>query len=293
MFARERIATLATGALRRLLPCNDWGDFIYALWMFKHRQGRFPCLNSPSRYSDHLFRMKVDGTLLNPLRQFITDKEYVKFYIGSVVGWQHTTETYKVLHGPDEVDNLKLEHLPCVLKPTHSSGPALFVTDPMQSLDRELLKSWFEIDYYKGTREQNYKYLRPKVIVEELFSKDRYTVPSDYKILCWGGVPKIIQVDSDRFGDHTQHFYDVFWNRLRFNVGFDDRPDDDPKPAMLDDMLDVAARLALPFSYIRVDTYSNNNEVKVGELTNCPHSANRKFDPPEAEFILGRMFELD
>ena len=42
--------------------------------------------------------MKKDGTLLDPLRQFVTDKEYVKYYIASVVGWQHTIETYKVLH---------------------------------------------------------------------------------------------------------------------------------------------------------------------------------------------------
>ena len=264
---------------------------MYNLWLFRVSQGRFPCLNStPSRYSDRLFRMKVDGALLDPLRQFVSDKEYVKYYIGSVVGWEHTIETYKVLRSPDEVDSLKLERFPCVFKPTHSSDSVLFMNCQERILDRELLKSWFAVDYYKIGREQNYKYLRPKVMVEEFFSEDGYTVPNDYKVLCFGGVPKIIQVDSDRYGEHIQHFYDLSWNRLRFDVGFDKKPEDDPRPVMLEDMLDIAARLSSQFSFIRVDMYCNDRDVKVGELTNCPHSALRKFNPPEAEFMLGRLF---
>ena len=289
---KQRMPALASGALRRLLPYNHWGDFAYALWLYRVGQGRFPSLDStPSRYSDRLFRMKVDGTLLNPLRQFITDKEYVKYYIGSVVGWQHTTETYRVLHGPDEVDGLELERLPCVLKPTHSSGPAMFITDPMQTLDRELMKSWFEINYYKGIREQNYKHLRPKVIVEEFFSKDGYTVPSDYKVFCFDGVPKFVQVDSDRHIFHTRNLYDTHWNRLPFTLHYPEKSEDIPRPTQLDKMLKIAARLSHPFSFIRVDMYANCSEVKVGELTNCPGSANEKVTLATGEFTLGRLFE--
>ncbi|MYB29183.1 MAG: hypothetical protein F4X38_08590 [Acidimicrobiaceae bacterium] len=289
--AKDRAVNLASGALRRILPHNIWGDSVYALWTFRHRQGRFPALRSPSFYSDYLFVMKTDGTLFDPLRQFITDKEYVKYYIASIVGWQHTIKTYKILCSSDEVDQLNLEHFPCILKPNNSSGPVMIMTDPKQTPDRELLKDWFEIDYYKATREHNYKYLKPKVIVEEFFSADGKSVPSDYKILCFAGVPKIIQVDSDRYGHHVQSFYDLSWNRLRFNVGFHERVEDEPKPEMLNLMLDMAARLSSPFSFIRVDMYCNDEDVRVGELTNCPHSANRKFDPPEAEFTLGRLFE--
>ena len=282
---------LASGALRRLLPHNPSGDFIYALWLFRLHQGRLPDRRCPRRYNDRLFAMKTDGTLFDPLRQFITDKEYVKHYIASLVGWQHTIETYKILRSPDQVDSLNLEHFPCVLKPNNSSGPVMFMTDSKQTLNRKLLKDWFEIDYYKSGREQNYKYLKPKVLVEEFFSEDGKTVPSDYKILCFAGVPKIIQVDSDRYGHHVQSFYDLSWNRLRFNVGFHERVEDEPRPEMLNLMLDIAAKLSSPFSFIRVDMYCNDEDVRVGELTNCPHSANRRFDPPEAEFTLGKLFE--
>ena len=216
----------------------------------------------------------------------------MKYYIASVVGWHvHTIETYKVLHSPEDVDSLELERFPCVLKPTHSSGPVLFMTDPSQTLDRKLLKNWFEIDYYKGSREQNYKYLRPKVIVEEFFSEDGHTAPSDYKIFCFNGVPKFIQVDSDRHIHHSRNFYDTSWNRLAFTLLYPGKPADDPKPALLADMLDIAGRLACPFSFIRVDMYTDDAELRVGELTNCPGSANEKVTPPTAEFTLGRLFE--
>ena len=37
-------------------------------------------------FNDRLLKIKLDGSLLDPLRQFITDKEYVKYYVSAVVG---------------------------------------------------------------------------------------------------------------------------------------------------------------------------------------------------------------
>ena len=165
------------------------------------------------------------------------------------------------------------------------------MTDPNQALDRKLLKNWFEIDYYKGSREQNYKYLRPKVIVEEFFSEDGHTAPSDYKIFCFNGVPKFIQVDSDRHTHHSRNFYDTSWNLLPFTLIYPRKLEIDHRPVQLDNMLDIATKLSRPFSFIRVDMYTDDSEVKVGELTNCPESANSKVTPSTAEFTLGRLFE--
>ena len=280
-----------SGALKRLIPQNALGDFAYALWLFRRHQGRFPRLNSPSRYSDRLFGMKKDGTFLDPIRQFVSDKEYVKYYIGAVVGPEHIIETYKVLRSPGEVDSLELERFPCVLKPTHASGIVQIQTCPQDPLDKKSLRSWFEIDYYKVGREQNYKYLRPKIIIEEFFSEDGHTPPNDYKIFCFGGIPKFIQVDSDRHIQHTRNFYNTCWNRLRFTLLYPEKLEDDARPAQLEKMLEIATRLSKPFSFIRTDMYTNGTDVKVGELTNCPESANARLNPPSAEFTLGKLFE--
>ena len=285
---------LLAGASRRFLPHSDWGDRMYAHQHSRNAHGRPPAPNTyPVRFNDYLFKMKTDGTLLEPMRQFISDKEYVKTYIGGTVGWEHTVKTLAVLRHPDEVDSLKLEHFPCVLKPTHTSGNVIFITDLEVPLERDLLRSWFTIDYYKQTREQNYRFLRPKIIVEEFFSEDGVTPPKDFKVFCFGGggVPEIVQVDSDRHIRHTRNLYDIGWNRLPFAFGFPDKPENDAKPAQLDKMLNVAARLAEPFSFVRVDMYTNDSEIKVGELTNCPENAGGRIVPRFGEFVLGEMLE--
>ena len=187
---------LLAGASRRFLPHSDWGDRMYAHQHSRNAHGRPPAPNTyPVRFNDYLFKMKTDGTLLEPMRQFISDKEYVKTYIGGTVGWEHTVKTLAVLRHPDEVDSLKLEHFPCVLKPTHTSGNVIFITDLEVPLERDLLRSWFTIDYYKQTREQNYRFLRPKIIVEEFFSEDGVTPPKDFKVFCFGGggFPKLFK----------------------------------------------------------------------------------------------------
>ena len=277
--------------LKWLLPQNSMGDFLYAMWLFRRHQGRFPSMDSPSLYSDRLFKMKTDGAFFEPLRQFVSDKEFMKYYVGGAVGWEHNIETFQVLRKPTDLDTLKLDRFPCVLKPAHACGPVLFITDPEQPIDRELLKSWFALDYYKDSREQNYKYLTPKIIVEEFFSLDGQTIPSDYKIFCFEGVPKVVQVDTGRFRQMTRILYDTEWNRLPFTIIYPNRSEDDPKPRQLEKMLDIAARLSQPFSFIRVDMYTDGVKVKVGELTNSPGSANANLIPSEGELILGKLFE--
>ena len=109
---------------------------------FRIIHGRFPDQkSSPIRFNDYLFKIKTDGTLLDPLRQFISDKEYVKLYVAMRIGHQHTVETYSVLHSEDEVDDLQLSRFPCVIKPTHASGHMLLQMTPDDFLNRDLLKA--------------------------------------------------------------------------------------------------------------------------------------------------------
>ena len=281
---------MAWAVLRGILPYNAWADRICAELKFRIAHGRSPDWNtSPIRFNDYLFKIKTDGTLLDPLRQFISDKEYVKLYVAMLAGHEHAVKTYGVLHSDDEVDALQVNRLPCVIKPTHASGPILFQLTPNTPLNRDLLKAWLRYDYYRDTREQNYKHLTPKVIIEEFITDDGRNPAPDYKVFCFGGAPELIQVDLDRYETHLQHFYDTAWNRLQYSIGFASRPENDPKPPQLEKMLEIAARLSQPFPFLRVDMYVRGAEVKVGELTNCPHNASRPFSPPSVEFTLGRF----
>ena len=263
---------------------------MYALIDHIRSHRRVPRYRSPKLFNDHLFRLKTDGSLLDPVRQFITDKEYAKHHIASMVGGEYTLRTLNVLRTAAEVDGFVMSEVPCVIKPTHMSGRRLFCRSSEDLLDRSLMKQWLRTDYYRDSRESNYRYLRRKIIVEEFFSKDGKSVPLDYKVHCFCGAPRVIQVDVGRFCEHTRNFYDPGWHRLDLEWAHPAGAQDVERPRLLETMLMLAAKLSEPFSFVRIDMYTDDTQVKVGEITNCPESANGSMRPQEMELMLGSMF---
>ena len=274
----------------RWLPHTDWGNRIYWRLSFAKRHGRWPNNISPERFTDHLYRIKTDGRLNDPLYRYCTDKEYAKDYIAGVLGPGHTPETFAVLRTDDDVDAFVPNRLPCVIKPTHASGQVLLHIDMATPLDRDLLKRWLRLDYYPAGRETNYRDLTPKVIVEALVADGSDAVPKDYKVYCFHGGPKMIHVDSDRFDDHRRNLYDPHWTRLPVAYTYPTRDEDDPEPVLLKQMLHIAARLSAPFPFARVDLYATETRILVGELTFCPEAAHGPIEPDSADIELGRLF---
>lgn len=286
----ERLYRVALRWCRRLLPETMWADRLYALVEFLERHRRFP-EKAPRRYSDHLFALRTGGALYDPLRQFVTDKEFVKLYVAATVGARYNVRTFRVLRTTDDVEASTLDRFPCVLKPTHGVDLIRICTHADDLPDLETLRQWLEFDYYDRSREQNYRYLRHKIIVEEFLTEDGRTPATDYKIYCFHGRPGFIQVESGRFAEYSRTLYDTDWRLMPVSMRVPRGSGEDARPPMLDRMLDLAARLSAPFDFIRVDLYATATDLRVGELTNCPGGARSRVTPPEAQFLLGRFFE--
>ena len=179
-----------------------------------------------------------------------------------------------------------------MVKTTHLSGWVLFHTDPDESVDRDLLHKWLNTKYYRIAREENYRHIQPKVIVEEFFSEDGLSMPKNYKLFCFHGVPKLIQVDSDRSGEHMRNFYDMRWNRLPMTCRYPAGPEDGKRP-LLEEISEIASLVASAFSLVCVDLYASQTRVCVGELAFCPEGANAPFLPDAADIELARLFGPD
>ena len=274
---------------RDLTPCSPWTDRLYFWLRFRKMHGRSPRSGDAATFSDYLYDMKINGSLLDPLRQLVSDKEYIKQYTNGIVGEQHTLKTLQVLSSPTQIDKFSLPRVPCVIKPTHLSGEIFICSEHNQKPDTALMKKWLRTNYYVRKRELNYRYLQPKIIVEEFFSVDGKTAPRDYKIFCFHGIPRFVQVDIDRFANHERNYYDTQWNKLDFSCKRPTSKRIVPKPRSLATMLDVAAKLSWAFSFVRVDLYAIGEQVKVGELTNCPESGDFPFEPSAADEAIGRM----
>ena len=264
--------------LSRLLPRNAAVDRVYHALLFCWKHGRLPRRDA-KMWNDMWYRVKTSGEILDPLRVFVTDKEFVKSYVSRKAGDRYVVPTLALLRSADEVDEFPFPP-DCCIKPTHASGE-LVLRKGEQPVDRQRIKSWFSLNYYLKSREPHYLRLVPKVIVEPLiFGSDAVY---DYKIFCFEGYPRIIQVDLDRFSNHKRKFFDTAWNELDFSIIYPRAARKIRRPDTLDEMLAVARALSQEFPLVRIDLYTDNQRVLVGEITHCSDNAGGIFSPRCAE----------
>ena len=263
--------------LRRWLPFNETGDRLYHRLNFMRKHRRAP--NGAMLWNDVWYRMKTSEEILDPLRVFVSDKEHVKQYVKAKLGDEYNVPTIAVLRRPEDVDTFDFP-ADCCFKPTQASGQVILRKNGAP-VDRERIKRWFSINYYFNGREWNYRELEPKVIVEPLIFGA--TNVEDFKIFCFNGDPRLIQVDLDRYVNHTRKFFDVNWNEQDFSIIYPRSEADFPRPASLEKMLAAARTLSAAFSFVRIDLYSDGEQVLVGEITNCSENAGGFFVPRSAE----------
>lgn len=256
-------------------------DRLYSLVLFLCTFKRWP---KHYLFNDRMVRLKLSGELLDPVRQVLTDKVFVKKYAEDLLGPGCVPKTYAVLRTKQEVMDYDFPN-ECVVKPCHTCGEILFVKDGI--VDKRAVASWLDQSFYRKSREQNYAFVKPKVIVEEYaFSSD--TIPDDYKVFCADGVPKTILTFTGRFTTMTRRFYDLDWNPQPYALQYP-LANPVPRPGNLDQMLAAAAKLAAGISLVRIDLFTDGKTFKVGEITNCHGSANERFSPPEGERHLSEL----
>lgn len=266
-----------------LLPETEIGDKVIAYKRFIRIHKRIP--RNSLLFNDVLFKIKASDEIINPLRVFVSDKEFVKMYVKSVVGDEYNVPTIKILNSYDEVERFSFPEN-CCIKSTHASGQVIFRKNN-EPIDFFKIKSWFGINYYKKTRERNYKTLTPKIIVEPLIFSDCNL--TDYRFFCYKGRVKMVTLDIGKYSGYCRAFYDLDWNELPFSLGYPKADKKISRPGNLEEMISVAQRLSEHFNFVRVDIYSNGEKCYVGELTNCHASAGQKFIPVSAEKMASNM----
>jgi hypothetical protein len=279
----DRMIEKSLYLIRRHAPYTRGIDRLYHRLLFYKKHRRWP--GDAPLWNDVWFRIKTSDEILDPLRVFVSDKEHVKHYVKAIVGDEHNVPTHAVLNNPAEVDSFVFPER-CCIKPTHASAEVI-LRKAGEPIDRERIKQWFALNYYYAGREINYRLLRPKVIVEPLiFDSDNV---EDYKVFCWNGVPKFVQLDFDRHTNHTRKLFDTDWNEQDFSIIYPRNLSQVARPDTLAEMLEVARRLSRPFSFVRIDLYSDNRRVLVGEITNCSANAGGFFLPRSAETRASRL----
>lgn len=228
----------------------------------------------------------------NPLMTICQDKVKVQQYIKEKIGSDMLVPCIGVWESPDEIPFEKLPDK-FAAKVNWGCGQNIVVVDKSQ-IDWEEAKnkltSWMHPNknWYYVSLEWAYKHIKPQIIIEDYIEQN-----DDYKITCFNGKARLVQVCTERDGSkHKQAWYDVDWNRLPFTRTALEVEQEVRKPEQLEQMLRCAEILAAPFPLVRVDFYYSHGKPYIGEMTFYPAAGLNPFTPSEWDWKIGAMLLL-
>ena len=285
----DLIIALANKKLLNWIP-----DELYLKCFFRIQTGYCLNLKNPRTFNEKLQWLKLHDR--KDLYHSLVDKYEVKAYVASIIGDKYIIPTIGIW---DDVDRIPFKKLPkqFVLKCTHDSGSVIICRDKSK-LDFEeaknKLKRYMKKSIYWFGREWPYKGLKPKVIAEK-YMEDGGEGLIDYKVLCFNGQPKLIEVHAGRMTPkHTQDFYTTNWKRTaieQFCEPMADMPMERPK--VLNEMLELSKTLSQGFIHIRVDWYIIQGKLYFGELTFYDGAGFAPFIDKKWDYMLGDLIHLD
>ena len=252
-------------------------------------------LDEPKTYNEKLQWAKVYDR--NPLRTMLSDKLQVREWIKEKIGEEYLIPLLASYKKAEEID---FEALPdrFVLKANHGSGMNIIVRDKnkedLQAI-RKKANQWLRTNYaFQTGYELQYNDIPRRLIVEEYIENSGGEL-TDYKLFCFDGKCRFIQVLQDRSsGTLRTAFFDPLWNKYEFTKGNHPMIEKEiKKPDCLSELLRIAEVLSKGFPHVRVDLYVlDDGSIKFGEMTFTPGSGIAFFDPPEIDEWVGEMYHL-
>lgn len=267
-------------------------DEIYLRLMYRLHTGKKPDISDPKTYTEKLQWLKLNDR--NPVYNKYADKYAVRSHIAQTIGEQYLIPLIGVF---DSAEDIKWDLLPdkFVLKCTHGSGMNIICTDKSRldiKASAARLKKWMKQNFYWPGREWPYKNVKPRIICEEFLSSNG-NIPEDYKVMCFHGKAKLIQVHLNRFGDkHTCDYYDTDWNK----TDIADEPNSDivlAKPKLLDKMIELSEILSKNICHVRIDWYIVGDKLFFGEITLYDGSGFNRYYKIEDDLLMGSWINTD
>lgn len=237
---------------------------------FQQTTGRKLDYKKPIYLNDKLMWLNKYDT--NPLKSLCADKVRVREYLGVRHLDQYLVPILGCWNNTADID---FDSLPndFVLKCNHGCGYNIIVKEKSNFSQKsacELLDKWLKEDYGKACNEYHYSHIQPLIFAEEYIPSFDVGGIVDYKIHCIGNKAEWILVCSERqkTGHPQLSAYTLDWESLDCLK----TPYRTPikKPKYLNEMIEIANKIAKDFHFVRVDFYETENQLYIGELTFTP-----------------------
>ncbi|MER2152809.1 MAG: ATP-grasp fold amidoligase family protein [Solibacillus sp.] len=248
-------------------------------------------LKNPQTFNEKLMWLKFNEE--DSLKTLCTDKSLVRDYLSKLGYSDILVDLYQTYDSTEQID---FEQLPnsFVLKCTHGSGFNIICSNK-KTLDKESaikqLKKWMIIDYSLLMGESHYSKIKPRIIAEQYLGEEgNNKLPVDYKIHCFHGEPKILDIVLDRGTNEKKHImFNSDWEMIPYTNDSINFKEEIKKPEKLEEMLEMARGLSKGFTYVRADFYYYNDKIYFGELTFTPGAC---LDTDYVEGVDSKMGQL-
>ena len=238
--------------------------------------GMVPNYIDPTSYTEKMQCRKLFDH--NPVFPIFCDKLSTRKYIAEK-GFKDLLP--KLLWSGTDSKRIPFDTLtpPYIIKPSHRSG-ATFVVRKKADINEpqiyNMCRRWVRRSYGRGIGEWGYQCATRQILIEELLpSGTDEPYPRDYKLFVFSGRVVLIHVrcvQSTSEEKPLDAFFDRSWGqksycRWRQKVKVENYLGTIPKPVCLDQMIDIAEKLAVGLDYLRVDFYVVRDSLFAGELT--------------------------
>jgi len=275
-------------------------DLVFGVAHYEVRQmaksvGYKPDLKTPKTFNEKIAYLKINK--LTPDASEYADKIQVRRYITGLGLSEHLPKIYGTFKEPHHYDPTNLPNR-YVVKANFGSGTNI-VIDNESDLDRVQIVSKLNgfssvlTDFY-FSNEHHYLEIERAFLVEEFLTEGANKSLTDYKFHCSHGRVFLIQVDIDRFEDHSRILLDPNWNQIPAMLYYPTPKRDFQIPDNKDNLLRIARIIAGNLTYCRVDLYNlDSNRIVFGEMTLTPGGNCENFIPVEFDYLMGDEINID
>ena len=252
-------------------------------------------LKQPRYFGEKIQWLKLYGHL-EDLSPYV-DKYEVRSYVERTIGPGHLNTLYGLYNSFDEID---FDALPDEFVIKNTNGTQMICTCADKSaLDqgkmRRTVNGWMKSAFWRVKKEMQYKNIPNRILIEKRltdFEEDLI----DYKYYCFEGVPTYLAIIYGRRSEPHPHTVIVDMEGNRIDPSGIVREDiwKDPRAKKgNDEMCALAAKLAAPFHYVRVDFYYVQEQVIFGELTFTDGGGGHPFYPETLDLEMGARIPME
>lgn len=270
----------------------------YIEWRYRKSMNREIDWKHLNTYTEKIQSRKLYDN--NPLYEICADKVLVRDYVQKKM--EQADERLKgCLKFPkwygtwDDVEKIKFGMLPerFVLKSNHASGHIIICSNK-EMIDWKKVKAemrkWLRINFYYVDAEKHYANIKPQIICEELLEEEII----DYRFFCFKGIPYFVKVtihNQRAVAGYDEATYYPDWSRVDIIWNKEYGQGEFEQPKKLKEMLEVARILSSDFEFVRVDLYSQGDDIYFSELTFTPNSGFEKDLSYEWDKKLGELWD--